>query len=83
MANMRELVADLEARRAKVREMGGADKIAKQLKYAASRNVPFVVIQGDDERARGEAAIKDMRSGEQTSLPRSGAAAFLRSKLNG
>jgi len=60
-----------------------ADKIAKQLKYAASRNVPFVVIQGDDERARGEAAIKDLRSGEQTSLPRSGAAAFLRSKLNG
>jgi acetyl-CoA carboxylase carboxyltransferase component len=28
--NMRELVADLEARRAKVREMGGPDKIAKQ-----------------------------------------------------
>ncbi len=30
MPNMRELVADLEARRAKVRELGGADKIAKQ-----------------------------------------------------
>jgi acetyl-CoA carboxylase carboxyltransferase component len=30
MPNMRELVADLEARRAKIREMGGADKIAKQ-----------------------------------------------------
>jgi acetyl-CoA carboxylase carboxyltransferase component len=30
MPNMRELVADLEARRAKVREMGGADKVAKQ-----------------------------------------------------
>ena len=30
MSNMRELVADLEARRAKVREMGGADKVAKQ-----------------------------------------------------
>jgi acetyl-CoA carboxylase carboxyltransferase component len=30
MPNMRELVADLEARRAKVREMGGADKIARQ-----------------------------------------------------
>ncbi len=28
--NMRELVADLEARRAKIREMGGADKIQKQ-----------------------------------------------------
>jgi acetyl-CoA carboxylase carboxyltransferase component len=30
MANMRELVAELEARRAKVREMGGADKVEKQ-----------------------------------------------------
>jgi histidyl-tRNA synthetase len=59
------------------------DKIARQLKYAASRNIPFVIIQGDDERARGEVALKDLRSGEQTSMPRSGAAAFLRSKLNG
>ena len=30
MPNMRELVADLEARRAKVRELGGTDKIEKQ-----------------------------------------------------
>ena len=30
MPNMREMVAELEARRAKVREMGGADKIARQ-----------------------------------------------------
>src|ERR1700677_2464374 len=30
MPTMRELVADLEARRAKARELGGPDKIAKQ-----------------------------------------------------
>ena len=30
MPNMRERIADLEARRAKVREMGGADRVAKQ-----------------------------------------------------
>jgi acetyl-CoA carboxylase carboxyltransferase component len=30
MAEMRRLVSELEARRAKVREMGGADKVAKQ-----------------------------------------------------
>ena len=30
MPNMRELVADLEARRARVREMGGAERVAKQ-----------------------------------------------------
>src|ERR1700733_14178951 len=30
MPNMREMVVELEARRAKLREMGGADKVAKQ-----------------------------------------------------
>jgi methylmalonyl-CoA decarboxylase subunit alpha len=30
MPNMRELVAELEARRARIREMGGADKVARQ-----------------------------------------------------
>ena len=64
-------------------EVSDADKIAKQLKYAASRGVRFVIIQGEDERARGEAAIKDLQSGEQTSVPRAGAAAFIRSRLNG
>ena len=29
MATMRERVAELEARRAKIREMGGAEKVAK------------------------------------------------------
>src|SRR5258708_29963738 len=30
MPNMREMVAELEARRAKVREMGGAERVARQ-----------------------------------------------------
>jgi histidyl-tRNA synthetase len=59
------------------------DKMAKQLKYAASRGARFAVIHGDDERARGEAAIKDLRSGEQTSVPRADVAQFIRSRLNG
>ena len=47
-----------------------ADKMGKQFKYASSRGVPFVAIVGDDEKARGEVAIKDMRSGEQRSVKR-------------
>jgi len=50
------------------------DKLAKQLKYGSSRAIPFVVIVGDDERARGEVAIKDMRTGEQHSVKREGVA---------
>src|SRR5207253_9047422 len=47
-----------------------ADKLGKQFKYASARGIPFVAIVGDDERARGEVAIKDMRSGEQRSVKR-------------
>ena len=42
-----------------------ADKIGKQFKYASSRSVPFVALLGDDERARGEVAVKDLRTGDQ------------------
>jgi histidyl-tRNA synthetase len=47
-----------------------ADKLGKQLKYASSRNVPFVVVIGDDERQRGEVNLKNMATGEQKTLPR-------------
>lgn len=47
-----------------------ADKLGKQFKYASSRGIPFVAIVGDDERARGDVSIKDLRSGEQRSIKR-------------
>jgi histidyl-tRNA synthetase len=59
-----------------------ADKIGKQFKYAASRNVPFVALLGDDERARGDVAVKDLRTGDQKGLPRSEAAAYIRERLS-
>jgi histidyl-tRNA synthetase len=45
-----------------------ADKLGKQFKYAAARGVPFVVIIGEEERARGEVALKDMKTGEQRTV---------------
>ena len=45
-----------------------ADKLAKQFKHASSRGIPFVAIIGDEERAKGEVAIKNMKSGEQRSV---------------
>jgi len=57
------------------------DKLAKQFKYASSRGIPFVAIVGDDERTRGEVAIKDLRTGEQRSLKRSDAASEIRDAL--
>jgi histidyl-tRNA synthetase len=58
-----------------------ADKLGKQFKYASARQVPFVAILGDDERARGEVALKDLRSGEQVSMRRADAAPWLKLKV--
>jgi histidyl-tRNA synthetase len=41
----------------------GASGMKAQMKYADRRNSPLVVIQGSDERARGEVTIKDLVEG--------------------
>ena len=58
-----------------------ADKLGKQFKYASSRNVHFVAIVGDDERANGTVSVKDMRSGDQQTMPRAEAAKFIASRV--
>jgi histidyl-tRNA synthetase len=58
-----------------------ADKLGKQFKYASARGIPFVAVVGDDERARVEVSIKDMRSGEQRSVKREELSATLREVL--
>jgi len=60
-----------------------ADKLGKQLKYASSRGVPYVAVIGDDERARGEVALKDMKTGGQETVGRVHAASILRERLYG
>jgi len=57
-----------------------ADKMGKQFKYASARSIPFVAIVGDEERARGELAIKDMKTGEQRSVKRSEVASVLQNR---
>ena len=54
-----------------------ADKLGKQFKYAAARTLRFVTVVGGDERAAGQVTVKNMRSGEQTVVPRNQAAAWL------
>lgn len=46
------------------------DKLGKQFKYAASREIPFVTVVGDDERANATVMVKDMASGEQQAVAR-------------
>jgi len=54
-----------------------AEKLGKQFKYASSRNVPFVAIVGDDERANGMVSIKDLRTGDQQAIARGDAAQYV------
>jgi histidyl-tRNA synthetase len=74
------LVAELRREGLRVDLYPEADKMGKQVRYASSRGIPFVLIVGDDERARGEVAIKDMKSGEQLSVKREDVASAIQNR---
>ena len=57
-----------------------ADKLGKQFKYASARNIPWVAILGDDERAQGSVSLKDLRSGDQCIVARAEAAEYVRTR---
>ena len=46
-----------------------AAKLKKQFKYAADRQVPYVLVLGSDEVEAGTCTLRDMRSGEQVTEP--------------
>jgi histidyl-tRNA synthetase len=75
------LAAELRKNGLRVDVYPEADKLGKQFKYAVARDAPFVAILGDDERARGEVGLKDLRSGDQVSVRRSELAAVIRERL--
>ena len=43
-------------------------KMKKQMSYANQKDIPFVVLIGSEEKAQGHALLKNMESGEQTSI---------------
>jgi histidyl-tRNA synthetase len=43
-------------------------KFDKQFKYAEKKNIPFIVIIGEEELLNGTCKLKDIRSGEQQTL---------------
>jgi histidyl-tRNA synthetase len=64
VADYQKMVATL--RNANVRAelyLGNPKNMGNQLKYADRRNSPCVIIQGSDEKARGEVQIKDLIEG--------------------
>jgi histidyl-tRNA synthetase len=68
----RDRIADYQQMVASLRNAGiraelylGSGKFGPQMKYADRRNSPCVVIQGSDEKAKGEVTIKDLIVGAE------------------
>jgi histidyl-tRNA synthetase len=68
----RDRIADYQNMVAALRNAGiraelylGSGKFGPQMKYADRRNSPCVVIQGSDEKAKGEITIKDLIVGAE------------------
>ena len=55
-----------------------SEKLGKQFKYADQRGIPFALVLGPDDLARGEVVVKDLRNGEQRSVARANVASALR-----
>jgi histidyl-tRNA synthetase len=64
-ADYQRMVADLRTAGIRAELYLGAGKFGPQMKYADRRNAPCAVIQGSDEKARGEVTIKDLIVGAE------------------
>ena len=56
-------------------------KFKAKMQYADKLGIPYVIFLGEDEIARGECSVKDLRTGEQISLPVDGAIAHIRAGI--
>jgi histidyl-tRNA synthetase len=63
IADYQQMVATLRNAGIRAELYLGVGKMGPQLKYADKRGSPCVVIQGGDEKARGEVQIKDLIEG--------------------
>jgi histidyl-tRNA synthetase len=63
LPDYQNMVAQLRAAGIRAELYLGSGKMGAQLKYADKRGSPCVVIQGGDEKAKGEVQIKDLIEG--------------------
>ena len=57
--------------------LGSPASIGQQMKYADKRDAPCVVIQGSDEKAKGEVTIKDLILGAELAKQEKGREQYL------
>jgi histidyl-tRNA synthetase len=75
------LAVEMRAASVRVEVYPDADKLGKQFKYASSRGIRYVTVVGSDERQAGSVTVKNMESGEQTSVARAGVGSWVRDRL--
>jgi histidyl-tRNA synthetase len=80
--------ADVLAVAARIRASGiavdvyaGEGRMKKQFRHADRRGARFVLVRGESERAAASVTLKELASGEQTTLPEADAVRFLREAL--
>jgi histidyl-tRNA synthetase len=65
IADYQRMVQELRSANIRAELYLGAGKFGAQMKYADKRAAPCVVIQGGDEKAKGEVQIKDLTLGAE------------------
>lgn len=67
MPNYQKMAAELRAAGIRAEVYVGGANFSKQMKYADKRRAPVAIIQGEDERAKGQVTLKDLVLGEKLS----------------
>ena len=64
-----KVIQQLRARGYRAELYPESTKLKKQLSYADSRQVRYVILIGEEELSNAKAVLKNMLTGEQTSYP--------------
>ena len=75
------LAQQLRAAGLRVQLYGEQKKFKQKMAYADKIGVPFAVLLGEDEIAAGKCSVKDMKSGQQITVPPAEAAAHILQSL--
>lgn len=59
-----------------------AAKLGKQFKFADRLGIDFALVLGPDEITNGQVQVKNLKNGEQASIPRDDLAAFIQKHLS-
>ncbi|MBK8129890.1 MAG: histidine--tRNA ligase [bacterium] len=78
-----EIAAELRRTGLRVEIWYDQDRMKKQFAYADQQRIPFVVVCGPDERARGEVSLKNLRSQQQVTMARAELIGAIQSALSG